>query len=476
MRLFKAPLLLIIIQLFLFNQVIAQDADKTVTLTVTGQGKTIDEAKTNALRSAIEQAFGVFISSNTTILNDKLIKDEIVSVSNGNIQKYDVLNELRLSDGGYATTLKTIVSIGKLTNFCESKGVKAEFNGSLFAYNILLQELNEKNEINELIKVCEICKKISLQAFDYKITVKEPIINDKNNKLWAVPIKVDAIVNNNFSNISFLLYNTLNGLSLKEDEVYNYKKLNKKVYPVNLAVDKTKYGLFILRTNESYQLLLDLIYSFNNSISNFKINNDVAIIDNKILLKNNNQEKDSRGPEPEIKEEYWYWIEEKFSLILKIEQVWDNVKWYVPSLFIIKAGRGRYLDQLQHMSFQDLKYQQKNYQQKYYEEITKEYTFNYKDFIKSDIDRFTINRHPQEMLEDRDYHKKNFEGLFSFVNSFESTASQEGDSMEHNHGLIISFQDFYLNNNICSFYFPDERTLEELKKIKGYTISSNKTN
>ena len=49
--------------LFLQKIVFAQDAEKTVTLVVSGQGKTQDEAKTNALSSAIKQAFGVFISS-----------------------------------------------------------------------------------------------------------------------------------------------------------------------------------------------------------------------------------------------------------------------------------------------------------------------------------------------------------------------------------------------------------------------------
>ena len=62
----------------------------TVTLTVVGSGKTIEEAKTNALRSAIEQAYGVFVSSNTEILNDELIKDEIVSISSGNIKEFKI--------------------------------------------------------------------------------------------------------------------------------------------------------------------------------------------------------------------------------------------------------------------------------------------------------------------------------------------------------------------------------------------------
>ena len=51
----------------------AQETNKTVTLVVNGQGKTLEEAKQQALKSAIEQAFGTFISSKTEILNSKAV-------------------------------------------------------------------------------------------------------------------------------------------------------------------------------------------------------------------------------------------------------------------------------------------------------------------------------------------------------------------------------------------------------------------
>ena len=57
--------------------VFAED-DKTVTITLSGRGNTQNEAQQNALRSAIEQAFGTFISTKTEILNDALVKDEVV--------------------------------------------------------------------------------------------------------------------------------------------------------------------------------------------------------------------------------------------------------------------------------------------------------------------------------------------------------------------------------------------------------------
>jgi len=83
--------------------------DNVVSITVVGQGKTIDEARANALRSAVEQAFGAFISSNTKIINDSIVKDEFSSISAGNILGYEELHQSQLSDLSFVLTLKTTV-------------------------------------------------------------------------------------------------------------------------------------------------------------------------------------------------------------------------------------------------------------------------------------------------------------------------------------------------------------------------------
>ena len=64
-------------------------AQNEVSLVVSGEGQDKEEATLKALRSAIEQAYGTFVSANTTVLNDQLVVDEIVSLSSGNIQKYE---------------------------------------------------------------------------------------------------------------------------------------------------------------------------------------------------------------------------------------------------------------------------------------------------------------------------------------------------------------------------------------------------
>ena len=70
-----------------------------VTLVASGKATDSEKATTIALRSAIEQAYGTFVSANTTILNDDLVKDEIVTISNGNIKSYEVLSDVKCEDG-----------------------------------------------------------------------------------------------------------------------------------------------------------------------------------------------------------------------------------------------------------------------------------------------------------------------------------------------------------------------------------------
>lgn len=252
----------------------AQD-DKTVTLTTNGHGLTQEEAKQNALRNAIEQAFGTFISSNTEILNDELVKDEIVSVSNGNIQKFEILSEIQMQNGEWSNTLKAEVSVTKLTSFCESKGISVEFKGSLFAFNINQQILNEKNEVKAIEDVCQVIRNIADVSFDFTITASDPISMDAGNSNWRIPMYVSVYKNSNFDNIPKVLHSTLKGLSLSLDEAKNYSRLGKKVYAVSIASNEDNYSYILLRSENSITLLLEMLHYFNHSAQNFLISNGV---------------------------------------------------------------------------------------------------------------------------------------------------------------------------------------------------------
>ncbi|MDO4827529.1 MAG: hypothetical protein Q4B16_08290, partial [Bacteroidia bacterium] len=102
--------LLITLLACLLQLVAAAQQPNEVTLVVTGEGSTKEDATDNALRSAIEQAFGVFVSANTEILNDELVKDEIATVSSGNIRTFQELSCITCIPETFLTRHKIFVT------------------------------------------------------------------------------------------------------------------------------------------------------------------------------------------------------------------------------------------------------------------------------------------------------------------------------------------------------------------------------
>lgn len=242
--------------------------DKTVTLTVSGTGKTIEEAKLNALRSAIEQAFGAFISTKTEILNDKLVKDEIVSVANGNVEKYDVVSQVEIPNVGYAMTLNATISIAKLTSFAESKGVVVEFKGGMFGLKIKLQKLNEQNELNACINILSVVHELLQIGYDYVLETGEP--KRLNDSKYYFEFKVSGKPNSNFYKAMDYLKSSLSNLQMIPNEILEYDNVNKENYI---------FRGFHLRNFNSYQTLKNIDYYANYYAGNFNliINNEKKI-------------------------------------------------------------------------------------------------------------------------------------------------------------------------------------------------------
>lgn len=72
-------------------------------ITVTGRGMTETEATNDALRSAIENAVGVLVDSETIVANNVVLKDEIYTNTKGLINNYQVVSTQQNVDGWYVT-------------------------------------------------------------------------------------------------------------------------------------------------------------------------------------------------------------------------------------------------------------------------------------------------------------------------------------------------------------------------------------
>ena len=191
-----------------------------------GQGATENEATKIALRSALEDAFGTFISSSTKIENDILVSDEIVSLTQGNIKEYNVLNSSQLENGMYSVLVESIVSLNKLSSYCESKGMSVNFNGKALGMDLKMKEFNRLNERKILKNLCLQILSMNPKIFDFELKIYDAKKEGNNN--IAVPILIIPKINSNYEQIQKYIDSTLKYISLTEKEQREYEKLGLK--------------------------------------------------------------------------------------------------------------------------------------------------------------------------------------------------------------------------------------------------------
>lgn len=266
-----------------------------VTLVASGKATDSEKATTIALRSAIEQAYGTFVSANTTILNDELVKDEIVTISNGNIKSYEVLSDVKCEDGQDMVTVKATVCISKLVSYAKSKGASTEFAGATFAQSMKIKELNKKNELQALQNVLAMVKEMLPIAFDKKLYVANPSIakaipqysNPSSNLekqyydygnltdgYYKMVMYVIMEPNDNTYGVLNSIYETLQAISLSNEEIIEYEKvgINTSKIDVWMPAYSTSWK-FTFRNSkeETTKWLLELATIFASEFSNFKI-------------------------------------------------------------------------------------------------------------------------------------------------------------------------------------------------------------
>ena len=201
----------------------AQGVDD-VTLVVNGMGATKGEATNLALRSAIEQAFGVFVSANTSIVNDELVKDEIATVASGNIKSYKELESVILPNNTCLVTLQAVVSTQKLVAYAKSKGSSCEFAGATLMANRKLMLLNKANTEKVFDNLMLQLEEIAPFIFDHQLKLGEPMLNsDQRN--FTFPVRLEITSNENTEGFVDLLYSTLKAVALSEVDKINAEKL-----------------------------------------------------------------------------------------------------------------------------------------------------------------------------------------------------------------------------------------------------------
>ena len=223
--------LLLLVALIACVGIYAQSVDE-VTLVVNGSGTTKEDAVHTALRGAIEQAFGVFVSANTSIVNDELVKDEIATVTSGNVKSFTELESVTLPNGNFAVTLQAVVSTQKLAAYAKSKGSSCEFAGATFGANLKLLKLNQINTEKAFDNLMIQLETLAPYIFDYNLELGQPSQHGENGVL---PITLKIVSNENTIAFTQLLKTTMQALALNEQQISEAQALGGRTFSTYLA-------------------------------------------------------------------------------------------------------------------------------------------------------------------------------------------------------------------------------------------------
>jgi len=86
------------------------------TVTVTGFGATVDEARTSAIRQALQQTITQLVVVERAIKNDQLLRDNVFSTMNGYVERF-TQRSLDKTANGVEITADIVVSASRIENF-----------------------------------------------------------------------------------------------------------------------------------------------------------------------------------------------------------------------------------------------------------------------------------------------------------------------------------------------------------------------
>lgn len=166
----------------------------------TGTGATEEEAFKQAVVDAVRQVVGALVSAENVVKNDRVIKDEVLTLSNGFVDKVLNRDKTKMDDGTWQVKLRCIVRKGQLYGKLQKANVPTvKFDGvSLFA-DVVSQLDHQKSSV-EMIK--NAMKKFSSSLVTATMLEEKPKILERDERSttiefdWAATVDVDGFFKN----------------------------------------------------------------------------------------------------------------------------------------------------------------------------------------------------------------------------------------------------------------------------------------
>lgn len=158
----------------------------TQTVVVEGAGETADEAIKDAFRVAVRQVVGAFVDAETLLENDELIRDKVLTYSNGCIKKYSEIRKVE-ENGLFRVKIRADVERTQVIERLKAANVETKnIDGkSLFAEAIT--DLEREKDATALLK--QAMNNFPINCLKVN-AIGEPKLIDKDDATATISINV----------------------------------------------------------------------------------------------------------------------------------------------------------------------------------------------------------------------------------------------------------------------------------------------
>ena len=181
------------------NMLCAQEQDKSITVETIGIGADAVSAEKNAIYQAVQQAVGAYVDQETKIKNDELIHDKILSVAQGFVESYQVLEQAKKRKDGselWDVKIKAVVKKTEVGAALRAQGVMQVHADGTSAWAEMITKTKNRDDGMALLQkfIPEIRKNLICGRIVQNSGKVETIDDPKTGKILAL-IQIEYDVN-----------------------------------------------------------------------------------------------------------------------------------------------------------------------------------------------------------------------------------------------------------------------------------------
>ncbi len=157
-------IILLVLPVYLYATEPPERIEKVI---ATGIGIDADKARQNAIRNAVEQVIGSYVSSDTIVQNNAILKDDVLNYSGGYVKESKLLSQEKSDDGLFSVKLEAYVISTKLKRKLESLNVATKKVEGESLFGEAFSKVEEKKSSGELLG--KILAKYPQAAYVYEV-------------------------------------------------------------------------------------------------------------------------------------------------------------------------------------------------------------------------------------------------------------------------------------------------------------------